>query len=285
MPWSTIIFDLKKALLNGLRFLGNTNLFISFASFFSVLGAAAFVGLELDYSLACFSFFAALFTYNFQRRVGDLSEDQSYSKLGPAMMILGIFGMGYFVFQLATYQLIVLGMTGLISLAYAYPFIPSERGKISLRLVPGMKLWTIVLVWTISCVILPIAPLEWNTSLIVLFTLQQAAFVTALTIPFDIRDLPVDWPQQRTIPQMLGVKRARNLALAFLLFSAASGLFLYLLDEISVNILLIHWSVLTASGALISKTQTESIELYFSIAIDGMLILQGASFLLAKYYI
>ena len=276
---------MKNAPLSFLRFLGKTNLFISFASLFSVLGAAAFVNLVPDYSLAYFSFFATLFTYNFQRRIGDLSQDKSYSKLGTAMMILGMLGMGYLVFQLAGYQLIVLGFTGLISLAYAYPFIPSERGKISLRLVPGMKLWTIVLVWTISCVILPIAELEWNSSLIILFVVQQAAFVTALTIPFDIRDLPVDWPQQRTIPQMFGVKKARNLALAFLFLSAAAGFSLYFVRDIELKLLLMHLGVLVISGGLISKTQTESNELYFSIAIDGMIILQGASFLLAKYYI
>lgn len=273
---------MKNASLSFLRFLGKTNLFISFASLFSVLGAAAFVDLVPDYSLAYFSFFATLFTYNFQRRIGDLSDDKSYSKLGTAMMILGAIGMGYFVFQLPHYQLIVLSFTGLISLAYAYPFIPTERGKISLRLVPGMKLWTIVLVWTISCVILPVAELGWNSSLVILFTVQQATFVTALTIPFDIRDLPVDWPQQRTIPQIFGVRKARNLALSLLLLSAAAGISLYFFGDIKLKLLLIHLGVSVISGALIFNTQTESNELYFSIAIDGMIILQGASFLLAK---
>ncbi len=140
---------MKNALLGPLRFLGNTNLLMSLGSLSSVLGAAAFIGAELDYSLACFAFFAALFTYNFQRRIGDLKQDQSYSKTGSTMMIFGVIGMGYFVFKLANYQLVLMGFAGFISLAYAYPFIPSARGKISLRLVTGMKLGTIVLVWTL----------------------------------------------------------------------------------------------------------------------------------------
>ena len=276
---------MENALLNALRFLGKTNLFISFGSLFSVLGAAAFVGLGPDYSLAYFSFFATLFTYNFQRRIGDLNQDQSYSKMGAAMMLVGFAGMGYYVFELITYQLIVLAITGLISLAYAYPFIPSAQGRISLRLVPGMKLWTIVLVWTLSCVMLPVAETQWNVPFISLFALQQATFVTALTIPFDIRDLPVDWPQQRTIPQILGVTRARNLALVFLLASALAGLSLFLLGKIQAGLLLIHLIVLLFSAILVTKTKTKNSELYFSIAIDGMLILQGVAFVLAKYYI
>ena len=276
---------MENAPLNVLRFLGKTNLFISFGSLFSVLGAAAFVGLGFDYSLAFFSFFATLFTYNFQRRVGDLNQDHSYSKMGSAMMTLGIIGMGYYAFELATYQLIVLAITGLISLAYAYPFIPSSRGKISLRLVPGMKLWTIVLVWTLSCVMLPVAETQWSPLFIALFALQQAAFVTALTIPFDIRDLSVDWPEQRTIPQIFGVNRARNLALVFLLVSALAVFSLSFLEKIQVELLLIHLAVLVFSAILVYKTKTKSSELFFSIAIDGMLILQGGGFVLAKYYL
>ena len=276
---------MENAPLNVLRFLGKTNLFISFGSLFSVLGATAYIGLEPDFSLAYFSFFATIFTYNFQRRIGDLNHDQSYSKTGSAMMIIGLVGMGYYGFELVTYQLIVLGFTGLISLAYAYPFIPSKRGKLSLRLVPGFKLWIIVFVWTLSCVVLPVAETEWNIPIIALFTLQQAAFVTALTIPFDIRDLPVDWPEQKTIPQVFGVNRARNLALVFLMLSALAGLSLFLLGKIHVDLVLIHLMVLLFSAGLVTKARTKNSELYFSIAIDGMLILQGGGFVLAKYYI
>ncbi len=276
---------MKNALLSALRFLGKTNLFISLASLFSVLGSAAFTGIQSDYSLACFAFFAALFTYNFQRRVGDLNQDHSYSKSGTAMMIIGAIGMGYFVFELAIYQIIVLSITGMISLAYAYPLIPSPRGKISLRLVPGLKLWTIVLVWTLSGVILPLMGAELNPSFIALFVLQQAAFVAALTIPFDIRDLPVDWPWQKTIPQVLGVNQARNLALIFLFISAVAGFSIFLLGDIQFNLILVHLGVLLISGAIISKANTKNDELYFSIAIDGMLIIQGVTFVLGKYYV
>jgi hypothetical protein len=276
---------LKKALLSALRFIGKTNLFISIASLFSILGATAFAGIEPDYSLAFFAFFAALFTYNFQRRVGDLSQDHSYSKTVAAMMAIGTLGMAYFVFELAIYQIIVLALTGLISLAYAFPLIPSSKGIISLRLVPGLKLWIIVLAWTLSTVILPVIGAQLSTSFIALFVLQQACFVAALTIPFDIRDLPVDWPWQKTIPQVFGVNQARNLALLFLLISAVAGFLLFQLRDIDLNFFLIHLSVLFLSGTLISKVKTKNDELYFSIAIDGMLIIQGVAFILAKQYI
>ncbi|MCZ4408557.1 hypothetical protein O3Q51_07045 [Cryomorphaceae bacterium 1068] len=276
---------MKKVLLSVLRFLGKTNLFISIASLFSILGALGFAGIPPDYSLAFFAFFAALFTYNFQRRVGDLNQDHSYSKTGTAMMVLGALGMGYYVFELAVHQIIVLAITGMISLAYAFPLFPSSKGKISLRLVPGLKLWTIVLVWTLSSVILPVMYAELRLSFIALFVVQQACFVAALTIPFDIRDLPVDWPWQKTIPQVLGVNQARNLALIFLLISAMAGFILFQLGDIDLNLFLVHLGVLLLSGTLISKAKTKNDELYFSIAIDGMLILQGAAFVLAKQYI
>lgn len=276
---------MSRAWLSVFRFLAKTNLFISIGSFFAVMGAFAFVGLELDYSLASFVFFASLFTYNFQRRMGDLGLDQSYSSIGLAMMVIGIMGMGFYVFELAMHQLVVLGFTGLISLAYAYPFIPSSRGKISLRLVPGVKLWAIVVVWTISCVILPVAYAGLFAATIVLFTLQQSCFVVALTIPFDIRDLPADWPEQRTLPQVFGVRKAKNIAIFFLLFSAFTSVLLFLLQEIDLHFILAHLGVLLISGGLISGVKAKKDELYYSIGIDGMLILQGAVFLLAKYFV
>jgi len=276
---------LRRAWLSILRFLTKTNLSTSIGSFFAVLGAFAYAGVELDYVLASFVFFASLFTYNFQRRMGDLGLDQSYSTIGLAMLVIGIIGMGFFVFELGIDQLVVLGFTGLISLAYAYPFIPSSRGKISLRLVPGVKLWAIVLVWTISCVVLPVAYSGLSAATIVLFTLQQSCFVVALTIPFDIRDLPADWPEQRTLPQVFGVKKAKSIAILFLLFSAFTSLLLFLLQAIDLHFILAHLGVLLISGGLISGVKTKKDELYYSIGIDGMLILQGAGFLLAKYYV
>lgn len=270
-------------MLRVLRFLGRTNLFISLGSFFSVLGAFAFVGAHVDYTLASFAFFAALFTYNFQRKIGDLNYDQTYSKVGNAFMIAGLVGLSIFAFQLSLLQLVVLSIAGLLSLAYAYPFIPTARQKISLRLVPGAKLWTIVLVWTLSCVFLPAMSSSLGAVFMLLFIVQQAAFVAALTLPFDIRDLAIDWPSQKTIPQQYGVAKSRKIAIALLLLSATACLLLFVEGAIDSLLFFIHLGVLLTSAVLIAKAKIKSRELYFTIAIDGMLILQGAAFFLSEY--
>jgi len=276
---------LKNALLSFLRFLSESNLFISAGSFFSISGACAFAGISLDFNLAGFAFFAALFTYNFQRRIGDLHQDQSFSKTTTTMMIAGVLGMLFFFFQLKFFQLVVLAASGLISLAYAYPFIPSSRGQLSLRLVPGFKLWAIVLVWVISCAVLPLLEQGLDLKLVLFFTFQQAAFVTALTIPFDIRDLPVDYDFQKTLPQIFGIRSSRKIALSFLALSEAVAIGLYLLGFVTPELVLCHTFVLLLSAVLVSRAKTQNRQFYFTIAIDGMIILQGALFLLAEYYI
>ena len=48
---------------------------------------------------------------------------------------------------------------------------------------------------------------------------QRFLFIIAITIPFDIRDAQFDLPELATLPQVLGVNRARNIAvLSMLLF-------------------------------------------------------------------
>ncbi len=201
------------------------------------------------------------------------------------MMVVGVLGMFYLFFRLEFFQLGWLAASGLISLAYAFPFIPSSKGKLSLRLIPGLKLWAIVFVWSISCAILPLLGNGFEMRLILLFTLLQASFVTALTIPFDIRDLPVDYPFQKTLPQVFGIKTSKKIALAFLGLSAAASYGAFNLGMAGLELILLHIMVLTISAILVYKAGTESHRLFFTIAIDGMLILQGALFILAEYYI
>src|SRR5690554_8135853 len=47
-------------------------------------------------------------------------------------------------------------------------------------------------------------------------------FILAATVPFDIRDLVYDGKHKSTIPQILGVKGAKTIALLFLILSALS---------------------------------------------------------------
>jgi 4-hydroxybenzoate polyprenyltransferase len=97
----------------------------------------------------------------------------------------------------------------LISILYVIPIF----GK-NLRSLPFTKAPVVALVWTVTIVIIPeIGNLER------LFNIHFIAFFfyfLALTIPFDIRDLKYDEAEQKTIPQMIGIRASKIVSVIFL---------------------------------------------------------------------
>ncbi len=268
-----------------LQFLAGTNLFIAACAGMAAAGILPYFGYPADKHLAYFVFFGTLFTYNAQRRIGDLHPIREFSKNEWALMAFAVVGMAFGVFKLPITEIVVLAISGGLSLAYAYPFIPSKGKPLSLRRLPYIKLWLIVLVWMLSCVVAPM--LQARTFLLtghplnpILIILQQGAFVAALTIPFDIRDIKDDYASQRTLPQVLGVERARSLALLLVLVSIAAAFGLAVVGTVMWTSALLHVAVCAVAAVVVSLATPHRHGLYYFIAVDGMLLLQGAAFLL-----
>lgn len=260
-----------------LNFIAKSNLFIALGAAAMAVGAYSAFQLPVDWSLAGFVFFATLFTYNFQRRLGDLRDDRRYSKTEWTFMAIGLAGMALLVFELKAIHLPFFAFAGFLSILYAYPVIPWRKGKISLRQVPYLKLWLIVIVWIIGTCIPPLLA-AIPVGQIGLYALMQGAFILALTIPFDLRDMKIDFPEQRTIPQLLGVKRSKVLAGCALLASLSLALLMNYLELLSASIILDHAVVSAMAGFLIFKATPQRPDLFFALGVDGMLLLQGFLF-------
>ncbi|MEM9050905.1 MAG: hypothetical protein AAGC47_02530 [Bacteroidota bacterium] len=265
-------------------FLTKTNLFISAAASLSVLNGFYYFSLPPNFALVGFVFFATLFTYNIQRVLGDLkntSKSTGYSKL---FMAVGLLGVGLLTWKIDCVQIIILSFCGLLSIAYSFPFLPSKEGRLSLRLVPRMKILVIVLVWSFSIAYVPIYDAGLSTAQLSLYTLQQAFFIAALTIPFDIRDLQFDSPNQQTLPQWLGISKSVSLAKIFLIFSFSCSLIMYLSGSIASVILLGTAISMTISAVIVNRARPKNDDLYFTILIDGLIILQAVLIILVEYY-
>lgn len=258
-------------------FFAKSNLFIALGAASLVVGAFSAFQLSVDWSLSGFVFFATLFTYNFQRRIGDLRADRHYSKTEWTFMAIGLAGMSWLSFELETIQLPFLIFSGILSILYAYPIIPAKRGKVSLRQLPYLKLWLIVIVWIIGTSVPPLVSAV-PAGEILLYALMQGALVAALTIPFDLRDMDVDLPEQRTIPQLFGVKGSKIIALAMLLISLFLCVAMSFQDFLSFSIFFDHLVVSVISAVLILTATPARPDLFFSLLIDGMLLLQGVLF-------
>jgi hypothetical protein len=261
-----------------LNYLAKSNLIIAACAGLLVSGAYSAFELPVHYPLVGFVFFATLFTYNFQRRVGDLNEDRRFSDTESLMMGAGLAGMILFSFGLQWKQLTLLLPMGVLSILYAFPVVPVDGAKKSLRQLPYAKLWIIVLVWTVTSSWIPLMDAVVPEQLS-LYILQQGFFITALTIPFDIRDLEEDGPEQRTLPQMIGVRKSRWIALLSLTLSAVFGSVLLTVAGEYVLPLVFHLGVCAVSSFLIFRSSRS--DLFYTLGIDGMLLLQGLLFTLS----
>lgn len=189
--------------------------------------------------------------------------------------------------QLSLNTIILLSLTGLLALSYNFPIFKGTSNRFGLRNLPGAKLFIIAMVWALSCVCVPIIELKSSgisVSLIdlLLLTTKRFLFVTAITIPFDIRDLFQDKQYNlKTLPVILGEKKAylfcQSLLILYVIFLL---IFVNHLTFATVGLILV--TLLT--GWLIFKSRWEKNEYYYFLFLDGTLILQFLSVYILQYF-
>lgn len=122
------------------------------------------------------------------------------------------------LFQVHLLTLFFLGFIGVISLAYAVPLLKVKGKWVGMRQVPGLKVFYIALVWSLSSVGLPVVELYANGANIDWYQanylgLVKIVFLVLCTLPFDIRDYEQDSLYNlKTVPILLGKQRAINLS-------------------------------------------------------------------------
>ena len=163
---------------------------------------------------------------------------------------------------------------GALAFLYVSPFTAKDGLTIGLRRVPALKLFLIGAVWALAVVAVP---MEYDLhghspQNIVLMMCMRLPLFLALAIAFDVRDLPHDPPVLRTLPQLVGARGAKAVALLLL---AASLLFEQVFLR-SLGYTASAWIVLAPyalTAVLIGRATPERGPLWFDIALDGMLIL------------
>mgnify|MGYP000548405160 CR=1 FL=1 len=253
-----------------LKFLVYSNSWISIGAFLITLLSFKVFGTDPNIKFCVFIFFSTLFSYNFQRitrlkKIAKLSPDAWIVKNSfIAKIILVASGIGAIsfvpIFE-APFTLMWLIILGVISLGYSYR---------NLRDLPYIKIVLIAVSWGITSAILPlvIAGNQPLSKFVISFG-WIFFYIIAITIPFDIRDIGIDEDSKKTIPQWVGVKRAKIVAYLCLMVSFIFIAFsLSLLGAISLFISYI------IAGFLIKNSSEKRNDLYFSFLIDGHIIFQ-----------
>ncbi|WP_242691596.1 UbiA family prenyltransferase [Desertivirga arenae] len=186
-------------------------------------------------------------------------------------------------FFLSPASQVLMFFLGVIAVAYNLPLFTMNDKKFGLRNIPGLKLFLIALIWSLSCVLVPIIEtgMPVRTSDTIVLIAKRFLFIAAITVPFDIRDLYQDKSYDlKTIPVMLGEKKA-YLFCQFLLLIYISLLLLFTktvdADFIGISLTII------LTGWLIFKSNIKKNEYYYFLYLDGTMILQLVAVVLSNY--
>ncbi len=198
-----------------------------------------------------------------------------------AMLLLPLF------FMVSVKSRLLLILLSILSLGYGMPLFSTGNQKFGLRNIPGLKLLLIGVTWTLSVVLLPIIEAEnsqpnaISRKDILLLLAKRFLFITAMAIPFDIRDLFQDRKLGlKTLPVVFGEKNA-YLICQLLLAGYLVLLFLFKNHGFDTNFFALTLTILLA-GWLIFRSKFEKNEYYYFFYVDGILILQYVLMLIFK---
>jgi hypothetical protein len=252
-----------------------------------VWGIALFSMQNYPVVLASLVGFSTLFIYNILRIIKFILNPSSEQAIlhKPFKLIYYIFaGIGLFgvVINLFFYSfpsqwindlmanLILLLISIILSLFYVLPCFTLNGVKLALRDLPFLKILLISFVWSILCFYIPsIQSGNENTFLFLGFI-----YILAMTIPFDIRDLPFDHERQKTIPQLMGWHKAKMLSIILLLlfFCLLIFYFPHIKETIS------FWITVTIHLIALSFVHPKRTHLFYGLIIDGTISLLGLMF-------
>jgi 4-hydroxybenzoate polyprenyltransferase len=271
--------------------------FVLFSNLFMALCAVAqglltlkLIGSQTIYPLLALLLSSTFFTYNLSVFLSKPKEPQksefrrvrwffAHPRLMATITIISALTLIPLFIMLGYESKLLLVFLSVISIGYSLPLFTVGDQKFGLRNIPGLKSLMITVVWTLSCVLLPI--LEAENKHLADTTLRDTAillskrflFVFALTIPFDIRDLFNDRNMGlKTIPVIFGEKKSylfcQVLLIGYiiLLFTFNNNGFNRDFFSLTLTVILTGW--------LIFKSEWEKDEYYYFLYLDGVLILQ-----------
>jgi hypothetical protein len=229
-----------------------------------------------------FSFFSTLAVYNGQRLFKAKSFEQTpwlkwVDENRSGLLILSVTsGIGacatlLLLPKIEHVTMVLLGWSGLISTLYVLKI----KGM-NMRQIPHLKIHLIAISWVAVVIVFP-AVNESKEEALVWPAVAHYIYVLAVTIPFDIRDLKHDIPEQRTIPQVVGVRGSKFISIVLLLCFPITMLYF-----VEPFLLLNPWFFISifVQIVLVLFMNEKRSDIYCAGMIDGSIALLGLSYFL-----
>ncbi len=238
--------------------------------------------LQIPIELWAFVFLGTLTGYNFVKyaKVAGLHHRSLTNSLKTIQVFSAIcFAlMGIVAFQLSFTTLLITAGFGLATLLYAVPFVRNKN----LRKLSGIKIFVVAFVWAGVTTIVPMVAANVPISGDFLLTFfQRILLVLALIFPFEIRDLPYDAHNLKTVPHQVGVKTTKLIGLGILIFSLVIE-FCKQDYEVAYILSLLFFCVVLGWFIVVSKT--EQSRYFASFWVEGLPILWYVLFILFENF-
>ena len=202
------------------------------------------------------------------------------------LVFLGLHtAVGFFLLNFKS-QLLLAGLF-LIALFYAVPFYAKEGKKLRIRDFGMFKPFVLGLTWATVTVTLPYFNSEQHIGLLdygLIFS-ERFLFISALCIPFDIRDLQFDKKNMyhSSLPNRIGIQKSITLAkylfLAFVVLSIFHYSYLQSQHFFSLASLISAGSILY----LLRDDVQHKNEYFYTFYLDGGIIVQSLLICLSSY--
>lgn len=200
----------------------NASIHVAFSVYSLVRITEFYFDIPHDENLGYFIFYATITGYNFIKYAGvakfyhmsltkSMRSIQIFSFISFCMLI-------YYSFKLSIKSLSYFIPFGVITIFYVVPFLGGFQRN--LRKVSYLKIFIVSFVWSGVTTIIPLL-LNKNQEvcIFILLFLQRMLFILVLILPFEIRDMQLDFEHIKTLPQKIGIKYTKKLGFIFLLFS------------------------------------------------------------------
>ena len=179
----------------------------------------------------------------------------------------------YFSTALSLSTVVMLLPAILLTLLYSVK-LPILKATLVLREVPYIKLFLIAFVWSIVTVAVVANEhhMLFSWEVLMLF-LSRFFFVIAITIPFDIRDMKVDSPLMKTIPQRFGMSKAIFISITFLAAFEVFAIAHFIFFDVHFSLLVALLACSLCSAYVIYNIDHSKTNFYYSFWIEGTSLL------------
>ena len=294
MPDPKSIF-IKRTIRQIADFLLFSNIFIALCAVAQALVTYQLLGARPEQHVLGVLFCATLALYNFSMLLTKPANPKKspfrrvrwifgHYRLMVTLTIIAIISIFPIILFLSVPSLVLLFFLGFTAVAYNLPLFSVNDKKFGLRNIPGLKLFLIALIWSLSCVLLPIVEttarheISISTADTILLVAKRFLFIAAITVPFDIRDLFQDRQNNlKTIPVVLGERKAYIFCQVLLI--AYISLLLIFTKDPDPNFWALTATIIL-SGWLIFRSSIKKNEYYYFFYLDGTMILQYLMILL-----